>query len=221
MNNQSGRDAVKAAIEAAIEAGVFYQDAMALAVRPAQDEHTPLILVRVEFVSYATAESFRKRQELEARIGPLPRGHYGVMRTVFPDGRESFQAVVSDGSGVYATGGSSDHHGSEPDPVKVANRVLGYECYTLRNELRAEKNKAEHAATIAARGYRAGQKLKSIRVGGTTYSSVIVESVTENQITMICTKRGSRGRWRWNGHAQGIEQAATPAASPLIMGVAA
>ena len=208
------RAALLAAAAAALDAGIFYQDPFEVFVLdrtagcdPAQNEFLGV---------FEEPEAFNERSVLrtvvEAQVTQAPRGTWAVIRLALHEsGRTLFRAVMSDGSGRLAVGGSFDTYDGMPDFATGHCRMAGYEAYLARHEVEAERSRARNLALIAHRGFAAGRSYRNLSLGGSTYSTVTITALhptppahltivgTDDRgtgwLTLSLTKRGSRRRW--------------------------
>lgn len=196
--------AMIAGCEAALDAEVFYQDEFKDFVVKHMDGYDckPVFVEAVEYDCQASDYHERMREigkPLAERIKASPRGHYAVICRRVGDGRLSYSAIMSAGSGKMATGGSFDGYEDVPPGEKVLDRMVGYEIYTCRQALEEKRRVDANVAALNEHGFLVGQEFKNYRHPGDTkrYSKAVIEAVypETGRLKLLLTRRGSAKRW--------------------------
>jgi hypothetical protein len=193
-----------AGCEAALDADVFYQDEF----RDFVVKHMggfgcePVLVDSIEYDCDA-AEYFKRLategKALAERIKASPRGHYAVIARKFADGRKSYSAIMSNGQGEIATGGSHDGYSEVPPSEKIRLRMVGYEIYECRNAVEAKRKREADIAALEKHDLKVGMEFKDYRHPSETkrYSKAVIEAVypETGRLKLLLTRRGSPKRW--------------------------
>jgi hypothetical protein len=189
--------------EAAIDAGVFYQDPF----RDAVVKHMggfgckAVQLEEVEMSSDDFSLWSAEKKRLEATIASAQRGHYALLRTTSSDSqrRPYWKMYVSDGSGKLAVGGQFDTYDSKPKPEKVLERMVGYEIYCCRKVIEQNRYKLANFRALKNLGLSIGREFSNYRHPSEVkpYSKAVISEVylDSGQLKLLMTRRGSRRRW--------------------------
>lgn len=222
-----------AGCEAAIDADVFYQDDFRDFVVKHMGGYDcePVFVEMVEYDVNAPDYHERLREvgkALSERIKALPRGHYAVIRRFGfkSDNGSSYSAIMSEGMGHLATGGSHDGYPAPPPGEKVRERMVGYEIYECRHLVQAKRVLEADVATLIQHGFQAGQEFKDYRHPGETkrYSKAVIEAVyaETGRLKLLLTRRGSPKRWnaecgaKWFAEQAGVRDR-EPEKRPFIV----
>lgn len=189
-----------AGCEAALDAGVFYQDAFKdfVLARMGGFDCEAVLVETIDLTSDAGGFGRRRLAALET-VKPLPRGHYVVVRYVSGDGSSLFGAAMSDGSGNIAPGGAHDSYDMMPTGNKLLDRMLGYEIYLCRHAIEDIRRTQTDIEALAAHAFTVGMVFKNYRHpgDGKPYSKAVVCAVSpaSGTLKLVLTKRGSAKRW--------------------------
>ncbi len=192
--------ALRAAVETALDVGVFYQDAFDKACRPAWDAAAPATESRLPDVVLSAEETWlAARPRVDARRAALlsaPRGAWALVRKPLAGGREYFNALIHDGMGEIHE--RADGWSAPPTFAEVANRMIGMEVYRARHDVERERAIARAVTRLSTLNLAEGSTLRDVEIDGTVYSTGIVEEVFPDTgaVRLFLTKRGSRNRFR-------------------------
>lgn len=233
------RSALLVATAAALDAGIFYQDAFAAFVLdrigsadPPQDHFLGVFEEPPEFQQRSSL-----RTVVQSQVVRAPRGTWAVIRHTRRDrGASFFRPVMSDGSNEPATGGSFDTYEDMPSFSTVHRRMGGYEVYLARNEVEAERSRARNLALINEHGFAVGNTYRNLAIGRATYSTVTITALhpapserlmiigTDHRgpgwLSLGMVKRGSRYRYRVDLAAATLAAAIKSASTNRPMAVA-
>ncbi|MGH8159258.1 MAG: hypothetical protein ACREPQ_14150 [Rhodanobacter sp.] len=192
--------ALRAIVEATLDAKIFYEDEFKRACRPTWDTANPAIENRLPDVVQDEAMSPLAQREEVQRIKALlaegGRGAWAVVRRRAAAGNERYLSLIHDGRGEVH--GRSDGWGGVPTFEAVVDRLVAEEIYHLRHVVEDERRRAAAVQQLATLNLAVGTRLKDVRVGGTVYSTAAVEVLhpLSGSVTLQLTKRGSRKRYR-------------------------
>lgn len=191
--------------EAALDAGVFYQDAFCdFVVRHMGGYGCEAVLVEtVTEPDRGSPDYFELKRAtmggLSQRIAASPRGHYALVKYTGSDGTDRYTVKVSDGSGKLAVGGSYDGYDTPPTSEKVLNRMVGYEIYKCRHAVEEKRRIEADIASLEKHGFKVGMEFKDYKHPGETkrFSKAVVEAIyPENgTIKLFLVRRGTSKRW--------------------------
>lgn len=203
----------------AIDAGMFYQDDVKdfckepwLAAHPLHE----VCLTRTDQCDYVSADSYVGERalvdDLRVQIQSSPRGTWALVR------------LENDRSGtphvnwtLFISDGDGEAHACQTAPIWINERraptyadavtsLVGMEIYRANAAECARREQARSGLLVVMQGWAAGTILKNIKIDGKAYSTGhIVEIAANGWVTIMLTKRGSSGRWRWSGLAQRVE----------------
>ncbi|WP_262267308.1 MULTISPECIES: hypothetical protein [Microvirga] len=194
---------LKLFVEEALDAGVFYE-------RDLQERIIPQILPFDEAVENLigtfTNPSFQELRDLEARVTALPRGSWAIIRKEW-DGGGCYTLMFSDGTGKLATGVAHDTY-DRPLPFADAQRnVLGYEIYTMRHAVEAEREIAGDLKAIADNGFALYQKFECLKFGHRIFTTAQISEIRPNGLIILrLTLRGSRKHYEATVGARLLER---------------
>lgn len=209
-----------AIVGAALNAGLYYDDDIQSAcvgawrdTHPAQDTCLTLNGDKV-WIDASDELGARRamREGFEEKLKVASRGTWFAYRHVTPahgDRQEhaSWHASIADGNGgVHAVQGSRLRAGITFGLLEAD--LIRMEIYLA---CRAEQFRREHLRSgelIQHLGWRVGDTLSKVTVGGVQYSSAVIEGLGEGDtrfVHLTLTKRGSRRRYEWKGVAQSIQ----------------
>jgi len=193
--------ALRAAVGVTIDSGVHYQDEFEAACLAAWGETLPvtdnqlpeLLLISGE----ACVEKRAKQKAAIEQVATGPRGTWMVSITTCPEtGKVWYVAMISHGNGEVST--RNDGWSAKPTFDKVAGRMVAYEIYLVRKHVEIERAQEAAVHRVEDLGLRKGMKLRNVQVSCNTYSSAMIEEIgaETGELTLLCTKRGSRNRFR-------------------------
>ena len=206
------RSALRAATEAALDCGLFYDNAVEAFVLAQIGQHYP---ARDEYPgTFDQPSGFPEGRAfhlaMEARVVNAPRGAWAIIQHRLPD-RTWLEAMMSDGSGMRSVGGSFDHYDKMPSFLDVHHRMAGYETYKMRHEVEAARRRARNLAVISERGFTVGRSFHGLLIGRAVFSTVTITALhpspdahttiigTDDRgagwLSLDLTKRGSRKRY--------------------------
>ena len=207
------RTALRVAVEDALDSRLFYGNAVEAFVLGQIGHHDP---ARDEcFGTFDQPSDFPERRAfrlaMEARVVAATRGTWAIVQHRLPD-RAWFEAMMSDGSGARAVGGSVDHYDDMPTFLDVHRRMACYEIYKMRHEVEAARRRTCNLAVISERGFRVGRSFHNLLIGRAAFSTVTITALhpsPDTHTTIIgtddrgtgwlalgLTKRGSRKHYR-------------------------
>jgi len=221
------------ACEAALDAGVFYQDAFRdYVVQHMGGYGCEAVLVETVTVPDRSAPDYFELKraamiELSNRIAASPRGHYALVKYTGNDGTHRYSPKVSDGSGKLAVGAAYDSYDAPPSGDKVLERMVGYEIYECRNAVEAKRRIEADIAALVRHSFKVGMEFKNYKQPGEPkpYSKAAIQEIYPEfgQIKLHLTKRGSPKRWSVSIGALalavrvGLQQEPTSNAPPFII----
>lgn len=207
------RPPLRAAVEAALNAGVFYEDAFKIACRPAWDAETPALDNHWADVTIQPGTGYEDRRaaykRLKGELAAAPRGTWAVIIEPWAHSQASgvrFEAVMSDGYGDVAT--RSDGWSKMPTFAEMLDRMVGSEIYTARKAVEEERRTAAARARMATLHIAAGVTLRNLVVSGRhRFSTAIVTSANPatGSVELHATRRGSKHRYKVSTSALAIE----------------
>lgn len=195
--------AMLAACEAALDAGIFYNDQFDdFVFKHMGGFGCDAVLIEVVDLDGAAPDFWDAQRELnkrlEAAVLTAPRGHYAVIRQQTASVGTIYKTIVSDGHGDRpATGGSFDTYREMPTLEKVLERFVGYEIYLCRKMLEQERAHQSARKAISDYGIRPGMEFRNIEIRGEKFSTASVTEIHEStgEVTLNLVRRGSRQRW--------------------------
>jgi hypothetical protein len=190
---------LKGFVEEALDAGLHYE-------RDLQDRIIPQILPFDEAVEVLigtfTNPSFQDIRDLEKQVGELPRGSWAIVHQKWETGG-CFTVKFSDGTGKIATGSAHDTYASAPSYAEVHRRVLGYEIYTMRHKVEAEREIAADLKAVADNRFELYQKFDGLKFDQRIYTSAQISEIQPNgHVVLRLTLRGSRKQYQATVGAQ-------------------
>ncbi|MEY2161421.1 hypothetical protein [Rhodanobacter sp. FW106-PBR-LB-2-11] len=216
--------ALRAAIEAALDGKVFYQDAFEAACRPAWDSAYPALERRLPDLHVNLhenrADGLACLDALRVTLKAGRRGTWALVYRHHADGRKSCEAWIFDGAaGVHERG---DGWCDTPTFDGITDRMVGMEIFVARKAVERERATAAAAARLAELRLSPGTRLRDVEINQTIYSTGIVEEVypATGTVRLHLTKRGSRHRYRATICANGLRFRAPEAAPELFATVA-
>ena len=192
--------ALRATVEAALDAGVFYQSAFQEFCRPNWDVSYPAVEHRLPDVLITPAMAFATKRALtDAAKEAVLTGARGTwvccVKQHEVGGKHYYETFMHDGAGtVHAR---NDGYGAKPTYEEVLTRMVGMEIYTARHAVEKERQDARAAGRASQMGLHLGMTLRNVTVGHDRYSNVVIEEFhpESGSLRLLCTKRGSRNRW--------------------------
>jgi len=210
MQEQQFNPSMIAGCEAALDAGVFYQDAFEDFVIEKMGGFDCQATLAMNLLFVRQAKSHTVRQEvnqlmdMEQRIATMPRGHYAIIKTINPPELVSFRFLVSDGTGDVSTGGKFDTYDTEPSPETILRKMHGYEIYLCRKIVEQRREKARDIDALTSLNIHVGMKIKDYKCPGEVkpFSSATVIEVhpKTGTLKLMLMRRGTSKRW---GHTVG------------------
>lgn len=223
--------AMVAGCNAALDAGVYYQDDFRDFVlhhmggpgfEPKLLEIVELDMRAEDYLAHQKAERERIRQKLTES----PRGHYVLFKRITDDSnRRAWTSVMSSGDGI-GQGGSFDSHDAQPTAEKLVERMVGYEIYCCRKDLEDNRRIAANVAALTEHQFAPGQSFKNYKHPGETKvfsKATVVEVFPEGgQVKLELVRRGTGKRWNATVGAKGFAEAVglrapAPDPHPLIV----
>ena len=195
-----------AACGAALDAGVFYEDAFEKFVVDHMGGYDCKAVFIKKLVLTREMNFMKEARPLvvgfEKEIAALPRGSYGLVERPMADDRIIFDTVVSDGTGENAVGGSFDHYYEEPAGTRILERMVGYEIYLCRKHVQKIRDAKVDNEAVSAYSLCAGRVFKGFSMPGDNYSTATITDVYgDGQVKAVLVKRGSRRRWALTARA--------------------
>lgn len=216
-------------IGAALNAGVFYQDAMRDHCRDAWMAECPAVDVRLtgddgsgyELLPTDFLPKRDRINEVRKAVGESPRGTWALLGNPWThdDGRQMrrLEMYMSVGDGeAYSVQCNrfSDAAKSLPGYKEALEEMIDMDIYLARQAETERFARSMSQHFIKLRGLREGMVLREVELAGVKYSTATITSVSPNgYLKLFLTKRGSKRRWEWTGLAQAIkgEQLQDPA----------
>lgn len=205
MQEENFNPSMIAGCEAALDAGVFYQDAFEDFVVKQMggfncEAHLAMnLLIDHRDISRTARQQSNLVMELEQRVAAMPRGHYAIIKTINPPDTVFFRFMVSDGSGKISTGGKFDSYDIEPGPEKVLRKMFGYEIYLCRKLVEQRRAKACDISAMISLNIHVGMKIKGYRASGEvkpfSSASVIEVHPETGMLKLLLIRRGTSKRW--------------------------
>jgi len=193
--------ALRTAVGVTIDRGIHYQDEFEAACLPAWAQTLPVSDNQLPDLLLSSGEEYmEKRAKQKAaleRVAAGPRGTWMVVITSCPEtGKVWYVATISHGNGEVST--RNDGWNVKPTFDKVAGRMVGYEIYLVRKHVEIERAQAAASQRVENLGLHKGMRLRSVGVSSNTFSSAVIEELNAETgaVTIFCTKRGSRKRFR-------------------------
>jgi len=212
--------ALRAAVCAALDAGVFYQEDFNAACRGTWDLAHPAIENRLpDLVQVLGEDHFTwraRRQAASQEVAAGPRGTWIMVRKHWDTNRVSYAAVIADGTGD--THERSDGWDQAPTYDGILNRMISMEVYRARKDVEQERSWQAAAERVRALGLQQGMTLRNVEVSYQKYSTAVIEEINQDigAVTLIGTKRGSSNRYRIVTSALSLEIAdRSSTATPL------
>lgn len=206
---------------AALDAGIFYQDAFESHCSPAWAQAFPVqpkcITESADgrlYVDEVDADFQTRKAQFEAlkeRLRAEPRGAWAMVRRPWkhePD-RASWSVALSVGHGEVVCPDLSGIPG-QPTPEEFIKRAVGYEIYCVRRCEEVRRARLTSLGLIRERAWMPGTVLRDIKLGGKGYSTAKIVKVEGAMVSLYMTRRGSGARWEWSGLAQQVEHASYP-----------
>lgn len=201
--------AMVAACNAALDAGIFYNDQFDdFVFKHMGGFGCEAVLIEVAELDGTAPDFWEKQRELnkrlEAAVIAAPRGHYAVIRKATESHGVIYKLIVSDGHGDRpAVGGAHDSYDAMPTAEKVLERFVGYEIYLCRKVLETKRYNDRCIAAMKEHGLHIGYTFKGeFEVNGDKFSTVTITEVAPatGHIKIHMAKRGSRNRFEaWLG----------------------
>jgi hypothetical protein len=151
------REAMRAACERALDAGLRYDDEFNDAVMPEVQQHDP---AEPDFrglheMPDDREAGWQRRKELGNMIRAAPRGTW-LIYSYKVDGKTWYRRMLSAGDGQIATGGNSQAYEAPPSWETVYGRMISFEICTIREEVEQARKRARDRAALEALGAQAG-----------------------------------------------------------------
>ena len=173
-----------AACGAALDAGVFYEDAFKKFVVDHMGGYGCEAIFIRKLVLTPQMNFMEEARPLvgafEKEIAALPRGSYGLVQRPTADEKIFFDTVMSDGTGENATGGSFDHYHEEPAGSYVLDRMIGYEIYLCRKHIQKIRDAKVDNEAVSAYSLCAGRVFKGFNMPGNNYSTATITDVYDD-----------------------------------------
>ena len=188
---------LRAAVEAALDAGIRNTDAFDACCRPAWVRALPVHEVRQSNLLVPGKEDWDGLwQACKAEKSKLlagGRGNWMVVEHRGPHGMV-FCALMHDGHGRVRN--ESNGWLKEATFDAMASRMISLEIWEIRRVVETERKTAAALAKLAGTNLAVGMKLRAIEFNGYTWSSGIVTSVdpATGHIVLALTRRGSARR---------------------------
>lgn len=204
MQQQDFTPSMIAGCEAALDAGVFYQDVFVDWVIDRMGgfgcEATLASTLTIDRdAPQEPRQEFLSIQSLQQRIAGMPRGHYAIIKTTGSGGNTFFRFVVSDGSGDVSTGGKYDAYDIEPSAELVLRKMLEYEIYLCREFVEQRRQKARDIEALTFLNIHVGMKIKDYKAPGDVRpfsSATVIEVHPETgMLKLLLMRRGTSKRW--------------------------
>ncbi|MEY2161440.1 hypothetical protein [Rhodanobacter sp. FW106-PBR-LB-2-11] len=188
---------LRAAVEAALDAGIRNTDAFEGACRPAWELTLPVREVRHPNLVVPGKEDWDglwqacKAEKPKLQAGG--RGDWMVIEHRGPHGRV-FCALMHDGHGRVRN--ESNGWLKEATFNAMASRMISLEIWEIRRVVETERKTAAALAKLAEMRLEVGMKLRAVQFNCYTWSSGIVTSVDPEtgDIGLALTRRGSARR---------------------------
>jgi len=191
--------ALRAAVEAALDGKVFYQDMFDDACRFAWDSGYPVLEDRLDDLHvHAHKDWVDAQQCLQTLRVALKAGRRGTWALVYrhhADGRKFCEAWIFDGAGEIHERG--DGWRGTPTFADITDRMVAMEIFVARKAVETERATAAATARLAELRLSPGTRLRDVEINQTVYSTGIVEAVhpAAGTVRIYMTKRGSRHRF--------------------------
>lgn len=150
--------------------------------------------------------------EIEQRIANSARGTWAILRRHFSGNGyvSNYRPIMAAGNGRLS-GHNDDFYTAPPTFQQVRSRMVGYEIFSLREEIERERWLAENEAAVARMKLRSGMVFKNLILDYKKWSTLVIESVDTGSVSLAGTRRGSKTRWRLTVAAASLEEAARQA----------
>ncbi|MDK9702471.1 MAG: hypothetical protein OEL20_04975 [Sulfuritalea sp.] len=197
--------AMIAGCEAALDAGIYYQDEFRdFVLKHMGGLDCAPALVEAASLDLDAEDHWQRQKDLTSRLARLikasPRGHYALIRRTCKDWlKPSYSAMVSDGSGKLAVGGQFDGYDHEPTGDEVLTRVIGYEIYLCRKDLEEKRRTEANIKAQQEHAFTVGMEFKDYRHPGETkkFAKAVIAAVQPDKGTLqlLLIRRGTSKRW--------------------------
>lgn len=166
MNLSSYKPEMVSACEAAIDAGIFYEDQFKdFVVKHMGGYGCEAVLLETVTLQWFGSEFLSENRALEAkakeRLKASPQGHYILFEKIYDDAKRRYSPMVSAGNGELATGGSHDSYDEPPTAEKVLARMIGYEIYLCRKATEDDRRQAHNRKILEQQRYCVGQVFRN------------------------------------------------------------
>jgi len=223
--------AMIAGCEAALDAGIFYQDAFkAFVLMHMGGFDCEAVLVETVSLDRSMEDyCHRKRivcERLYSLIKAAPRGHYALLQYSSDDGSRSFGTITSDGTGNLAPGAAYNCQTEMPSGEYVLDRMMGYEIYLCRQSIEGKRRMKADVQALTDHAFIPGMTFKDYRHPGEvkSYSKVVITAVSPatGNVKLLLVRHGTRKRWEASVGAKAFAErvgvvAATPERHPWIV----
>ena len=216
MDQQSFSKAMIAGCEAAVDAGMFYQDDFEdYVVKHMGGYDCEAVLCETVSVQWYgegnfLAEHRAWEKEAEQRLKSLPRGHYIQIEKRFDFPAPKIRHLP--------VGGSHDFYDVPQNGEKVCSRMIGYEIYLCRKMIENSRIRDNHRKSLEAHRYCVGQVFRNYRHPGEikpfSKATIIGIYPESGQVRMQLTKRGTSKVWEVTVGAGSIEERIEVTAKP-------
>jgi hypothetical protein len=222
---------LRAACEAALDAGLFYEDAFCAFVLErvgADDPARDLCLG-----TFPIPDGFAARRQaldaLNARVADGARGTWAICRHGPPEGGHvRFAPVMADGSGGAAT--CFDRYDRPPAFAAVHRRMASAEIFLMRRIAERDRARARNIQLIGERRFRPGAVYRNLWIGTARYSTITIITLHpapdptktvadpddrgQGWLSLALVKRGSAKRFRCDVSAAQLAHAIDEAPGP-------
>lgn len=215
MNLSSYKPEMVGACEAAIDAGIFYEDQFKdFVVKHMGGYGCEAVLLETVTLQWFGSEFLSENRALETkareRLKGSPQGHYILFEKIYDDAKRRYSTMVSDGNGELAAGGSHDSYDVPPTAEKVLSRMVGYIIYCCRKAVEESRRREHNRKVLEQQRYCVGQVFRNYHHPGETkpFSKATVTKIypESGQVTMQLTKRGTSKIWEITIGAGCIEE---------------
>lgn len=203
------------ACEAAIDAGIFYEDQFKdYVVKHMGGYGCEAVLLETVTLQCFGSEFLSEKRALDAkakdRLKSSPQGHYILFEKIYDDAKRRYSTMVSAGNGEIALGGSHDCYDEPPTAEKVLSRMIGYDVYCCRKATEDRRRRAHNRRVLEQQRYFVGQVFRNYRHPGEAkpFSKATVTKIypESGQVTMQLSKRGTSKMWEITVGAGCIEE---------------
>lgn len=200
QNKEDFNPAMLAGCEAALIAGIYYQDDFAkFVLNHMGGPDCKPVLVQIYSIDQ-DSKDFPKTyvqlvRDTEAEIKLKPRGHYAIIEKVGTTSR--YTTVTSDGTGSIAVGGKFNSYEHKPTGEEVIDSMISYEIFMCRKFAEREEAGKKDKDAMEQHQFQVGQSFKGLQSDEffPTHkfaTSTIVEIMPNLQMKVSHTKRGSK-----------------------------